>query len=156
MGYSIDRTKVDKWGFYLTWKGRERARSIGVRPSEQAETARNYVCSRQERQYHSLLALSGTAGGQQERRSCSRLDRDPVHDAETPVTSNNQPIKPTHCGYIPSSPSQYVFTSMRTLLVRKYLLLLTESRNHLQHIWVFAASTYPRLVPSPIKRHRNE
>ena len=27
---STGRTKVDKWGFYLTWKGRERARSKPV------------------------------------------------------------------------------------------------------------------------------
>ena len=47
MGYSIDRTKVDQWGFNLTWQGRERASSICVR----SKTARNYVESRTERQF---------------------------------------------------------------------------------------------------------
>ena len=56
---SIRRTEVNKWGFDLTWQGRSRAKSIGVRSSEQAETTRTYVGSRTEREYHSLLALSG-------------------------------------------------------------------------------------------------
>ena len=42
--------EVDQWGFTLTWQGRERASSICVRSSEQAEIARNYVESMTERQ----------------------------------------------------------------------------------------------------------
>ena len=42
--------EVDQWGFTITWQGRERAGSICVRSSEQAEIARSDVESRTERQ----------------------------------------------------------------------------------------------------------
>ena len=44
MGYSIDRTKIDQWGFNLTWQGMERAGPMH-------QTVKNYVESLTERQF---------------------------------------------------------------------------------------------------------